>query len=77
MEEMEKLYLYHMSNRLAGSKPIMCTLQIEDQPLQMEVDTDADVHISYLHSYQTGVLFIDPSSETAINLSVHGCGMVA
>ena len=69
-EEMEKLHLYHVTNRLAGSKPIMCTLQIEDQPLDMEVDTGADVSLISMATKQQFFSSI-PLLKTAVNLKTY------
>ena len=48
----EELQLFHIGHKQSKIKPLLCTLTIEGKPVEMEIDTGADVSIMAERTYQ-------------------------
>ena len=48
----EELQLFHIGHKQSKTKPLLCTLTIEGKPVEMEIDTGADVSIMSERAYQ-------------------------
>ena len=47
-----ELQLFHIGHKQSKTKPLLCTLTIEGKPVEMEIDTGADVSIMAERTYQ-------------------------
>ena len=50
--EEDECHLFHIEHKQSKTKPLLCTLTIEDKPVEMEIDTGADVSIMAERTYQ-------------------------
>ena len=50
--EEDECHLFHIEHKQSKTKALLCTLTIEGKPVEMEIDTGADVSIMAERTYQ-------------------------
>jgi hypothetical protein len=69
-DEADDLHLYRVGQHTSVSKPLVCTLQIQKQIVEMEIDTGADVSLISEKTHQQ--LFPDlPIEPTTVRLKTY------